>query len=281
MKKIGIIGGSGLYEIPEITDLEEIAVETPYGKPSDVIMKGRLEDAELYFLPRHGRGHRFNPSNVPYTANIYALKSLGVRFVFSVSATGSLREAIEPTHLVIPDQLIDKTKGRANTFFDPIAVHVAFADPFCNELRKILVEEARAMGVTVHDGGTYVCMEGPLFSTRAESHLHRSWGASLIGMTALPETKLAREAEIAYAQIAIPTDYDCWHEEDVDIEMVLQNLSRNVSKAKELIARAVRRIPEDADWPSHHALDGALITAKEHITPEMRRKFDLFLGRFL
>lgn len=281
MKKIGIIGGSGLYEIEEITDLSPVEVDTPYGKPSDAIMKGTFGDAELYFLPRHGRGHRFNPTHVPYAANIWALKSLGVKWVISVSATGSLREEIEPTHLVIPDQLIDKTKSRANSLFDPIAVHVGFADPFCNQLRQILVEEGRAMGVTIHDGGTYVCMEGPLFSTRAESNLHRSWGASLIGMTALPETKFAREAELCYAQVAIPTDYDCWHEQDVEVEMVIQNLMSNLSKVKDLLKRVVGRIPEDADCSCRHALENALLTHKDHISKEHREKFSLFLDKYL
>lgn len=281
MKKIGIIGGSGLYDIEEVTDLTPIEVDTPYGKPSDAIMKGTLGDAELYFLPRHGKGHKFNPTQVPYAANIYALKSLGVKWIISVSATGSLREEIEPTHLVVPDQLIDKTKSRAHTLFDPIAVHVGFADPFCNKLRNIILEQGKKEGLTIHDGGIYVCMEGPLFSTRAESHLHRSWGASLIGMTALPETKFAREAEICYAQIAIPTDYDCWHEEDVEVEMVIQNLMNNISKAKSLLKRVVAEIPENDDCACQHALENALLTAKEHIQPADREKFSLFLDKYL
>ncbi len=280
MKRIGIIGGSGLYEIPEIKNLEPLHIDTPFGKPSDAIMKGQLGDAELYFLPRHGRGHRYNPTNVPYAANIHALKSLGVQWVISVSATGSLKEEIAPQHLVVPDQLIDKTKHRVNTFFDPIAVHVGFADPFCPSLRRVLVQEARNMGVTVHDGGTYVCMEGPLFSTRAESQLHRSWGASLIGMTALPEAKLAREAELCYAQVAIPTDYDCWHEQDVAIEMVLENLRKNLDTVKTLLQKVAKAIKNE-DCICQHALENALITSREHITPEMMQKFHLLLGKYV
>ncbi|MDP2952445.1 MAG: S-methyl-5'-thioadenosine phosphorylase, partial [Chloroflexota bacterium] len=236
--RIGVIGGSGLYEMEGLADIEEARVKTPFGDPSDTIVVGTLEGTRVAFLPRHGRGHRISPTRLPARANIYALKSLGVEWVISVSAVGSLKEEIRPLDLVVPDQLIDRTRSRVNSFFeDGPVVHVGFADPFCPVLSRSLYEAAREAGARVHRGGTYVVMEGPLFSTRAESDLYRSWGASVIGMTALPEAKLAREAEICYATLACATDYDCWREghESVTIEMVIANLTQNVATAKQIL----------------------------------------------
>ena len=217
--KIAVIGGSGLYDIEGLEDVQEHVIDTPFGSPSDAIRIGTLNGRRVAFLARHGRGHRYNPTEVPVAANIWALKSLGAFWVVSVSAVGSLKLEIEPRHFVIPDQIIDKTKNRYGTFFKDIAVHVGFSHPFHPDLAKILYESCVAEGVTVHDGGTYVCMEGPQFSTRAESELHRSWGASVIGMTAIPEAKLAREAELCYQTVALATDYDCWRESETPVSV--------------------------------------------------------------
>src|SRR5579863_7197014 len=247
--KIGVIGGSGLYRMEGMTDVEEVAVETPFGNPSDVITTGKVDGVPMAFLPRHGRGHRISPTEIPVRANIWALKSLGVEWVISVSAVGSLREHIAPRDLVIPDQLFDRTKSRVYTFYEGgLVVHCAFADPFCPTLSKLLLESARELGdVKVHEGGTYGCMEGPLFSTKAESHTYRSGGMDLIGMTALPEAKLAREAELCYATIACATDYDSWHEteESVTVEMVIGNLFANVSNAQRILQGVAPHIPAD------------------------------------
>ena len=245
--RIGIIGGTGLYQMEGLTNVDEVRVKTPFGDPSDAIILGDLEGARLAFLPRHGRGHRIMPGEIPARANIYALKSLGVESIISISAVGSLKEDVQPLDLVIPDQIIDRTKARPSTFFGQgIVAHVGFAHPFCANLSHILYASAREVGARVHDGGTYVVMEGPMFSTRAESELYRSWGASVIGMTALPEAKLAREAEICYATVACATDYDCWHDthEAVTIEMVVANLQKNVDTAKRIIRLAAGKIPE-------------------------------------
>ncbi len=285
---VGVIGGSGLYEIEGITDVREVVLETPFGAPSDAYICGRLEGADCVFLPRHGRGHRFTPSEVNYRANIWGLKKLGVRHVISVSAVGSLREAIVPGHLVFPDQFIDRTKERATTFFGGGCVgHIQFADPVENKLRAVLLASARAAGAMVHDGGTYVVMEGPAFSTRAESELHRSWGASVIGMTNLPEAKLAREAELAYATMALATDYDCWHEhhDDVSVEAVLAVIAKNVTLAKSVIRLAIRELAAlgEVTWPAHTALMGgaAVMTRTDLIPPEIRARLDLLLGKYL
>ena len=211
--KIGVIGGTGLYDIEGLTDIEEVNIETPFGKPSDAITIGKLEGISVAFLPRHGRGHRISPTELPVRANIYALKSLGAEHIIAVSSAGSFKQAIKPGHLLIPDQLIDRTRNRVNSFFsDGIVVHIPFAEPFCPVLSQIVYQAAQEAGASVHQGGTYVAMEGPAFSTRAESRLYRSWGADIIGMTALPEAKLAREAEICYAIIGCVTDYDSWQE---------------------------------------------------------------------
>jgi 5'-methylthioadenosine phosphorylase len=285
---IGVIGGSGLYRMEGMTDVEEVALQTPFGDPSDVITVGRVEGVSMAFLPRHGRGHRISPTEIPVRANIWALKSLGVEWVISVSAVGSLREHIAPRDLVIPDQLFDRTRSRVNSFFEGgIVVHCTFAEPFCSTLSKLLLDSARELGdVTVHEGGTYVCMEGPLFSTRAESQTYRSWGMDIIGMTALPEAKLAREAELCYATIACATDYDSWHEteESVTVEMVVSNLSANVANAQRILRAVARKIPADrsantCECPS--ALATAIMTDHSKIPPEAREKYSLLIGKYL
>ena len=285
---IGVIGGSGLYRMEGMTDIEEIAIQTPFGDPSDVITVGKVGEASMAFLPRHGRGHRISPTEIPVRANIWALKSLGVEWVISVSAVGSLREHIAPRDLVIPDQLFDRTKSRVNSFFEGgIVVHCTFADPFCPTLSKLLLEAGRELGdVTVHEGGTYACMEGPLFSTRAESHTYRSWGMDLIGMTALPEAKLAREAELCYATIACATDYDSWHEteESVTVEMVVNNLSANVANAQRILRAVAKKIPADrsanaCDCPS--SLATAILTDRNSIPAGLKEKYSLLIGKYL
>ena len=270
--RIGVIGGSGLYEMEGLVDVHEERLSTPFGEPSDAFVIGRWEgvrahdggEVELVFLPRHGRGHRLNPSEVPYRANIFGMKLLGVSWIASVSAVGSLREEIVPGHVVVVDQFIDRTRSRAGTFFeDGIVAHMAFADPVCPVMREYLAQAATEAGATVHDGGTYVCMEGPAFSTRAESHLYRSWGASVIGMTNLPEAKLAREAEISYATIAMATDYDCWHEGDhVTVDQVIAVVKANVALARRIITEAVPLVARhEGPAPQSDAMAGAIMTA--------------------
>ena len=286
--KIGVIGGSGLYRMEGMTEVEEVEIETPFGKPSDAITVGKVEGVSMAFLPRHGRGHRISPSELPARANIWALKSLGVEWVISVSAVGSLREHIAPRDLLIPDQLFDRTKSRVNSFFERgLVVHCTFAEPFCPTLSNLLVEAASELGdVKVHQGGAYVCMEGPLFSTRAESRAYRSWGMDIIGMTALPEAKLAREAELCYATIACITDYDCWHEseESVTVEMVINNLSANVTNAQRILRAVAQRIPADrsanaCECPS--ALATAIMTDRATISADVREKYGLLIGKYL
>lgn len=281
--RIGIIGGSGVYNLEGIEYHDEVDLWTPYGSPSDHIRLGRYEGRELAFLPRHGRTHKFNPTNVPYQANIYALKKLGVEWIIAVNAVGSLQLDMKPLDFVVPDQLIDRTQHRPGTFFDPIAVHVAFADPFCNPLRDLLVESARECGVTVHPSGTYVCMEGPLFSTRAESNLYRSWGAQLIGMTALPEAKLAREAEMCYAIVAAVTDYDCWHEQDVDIATVIEYLTKNAENLKKMIKTVVPKIPlnrEKNTCSCSEALKNAVLTQPQDFPKERKEAFQFLAAKY-
>lgn len=282
--KIGVIGGSGLYDMDGLTDVEEVVVKTPFGDPSDTIVVGSLEGIKVAFLPRHGKGHRISPSHLPAQANIYALKSLGVEWLISVSAVGSLKEEIQPLDLVIPDQLIDRTRSRVNTFFETgVVVHATFADPYCPVLSQILYEAAQETRARVHKGGTYLVMEGPLFSTKAESHLYRSWGASVIGMTALPEAKLAREAEMCYSTLACVTDYDCWHEaeESVTIEMVISNLLRNVATAKRILRTVVASIPERRECPCPTALQNAIITAPDRIPDQVRKDLSLLIGKYM
>ncbi len=286
--KIGVIGGSGLYRMEGMTEVEDIEVETPFGKPSDVITVGKVEGVSMAFLPRHGRGHRISPSELPVRANIWALKSLGVEWLISVSAVGSLREHIAPRDLVIPDQLFDRTKSRVNSFFEQgLVVHCTFAEPFCPTLSKLLLEAAGELGnVTVHSGGTYVCMEGPLFSTKAESRVYRSWGMDIIGMTALPEAKLAREAELCYSVIACATDYDCWHEseESVTVEMVINNLSANTANAQRLLRAVAHNIPVErsanaCECPT--ALATAILTDRASISAEIKEKYRLLTAKYL
>src|SRR6266536_2722707 len=281
---IGVIGGSGLYRMESMTDVEEVAVKTPFGDPSDAITIGKVEGVSMAFLPRHGRGHRIAPTEIPVRANIWALKSLGVEWVVSVSAVGSLREHIVPRDIVIPDQLFDRTKSRVNTFFEGgVVVHVTFAEPFCSTLHKLLLTSARELGdIKIHKGGTYVCIEGPLFSTKAESIGYRSWGMDIIGMTALPEAKLAREAELCYAMIACVTDYDCWHEseESVTVEMVVGNLSANVANAQRILRGIAGKIPTDRSANTcscPNALETAILTDSNKIPADVKEKYSLLI----
>jgi 5'-methylthioadenosine phosphorylase len=268
--------------------LEEVQMETPFGKPSDAIILGELETEagvrRVAFLPRHGRGHRYNPTNIPARANIWALKKLGVFWLVSVSAVGSLKKEIEPCHFVVPDQIIDRTRSRVNTFFDEMVVHCGFSHPFHPDLAKVLAACAREEGLTVHEGGTYVCMEGPLFSTIAESNMHRAWGASLIGMTALPEAKLAREAEMCYACLALATDYDVWNEQDhVDVSDIMNNLKNNSANAQRVLKRVAGRIPlgKESESEAYHALKYAIMTHPEHIPASTRQNLGLLLDKYL
>ena len=284
---IGFIGGSGLYDMEGLSNKREVEVETPYGSPSDSIVTGELDCVAVAFLPRHGRGHRISPSELPVRANIYAMKKLGVQRLISISAVGSLKEELKPLDLVIPDQIIDRTRERPATFFgDGLVAHVGFADPFCPNLRRQAVEAATGE-TNVHDGGTYVVMEGPQFSTRAESEMHRSWGASVIGMTALPEAKLAREAEICYVTLAFVTDYDVWHqsEEDVSVELVVQNLMQNVRTSQTIIRRMASSVPIDASRARScgcgRALENAIITSRDLIPPATRKRLGLLVDKYL
>lgn len=282
--KIAFIGGSGLYDIDGMENRQELTVETPFGDPSDAVVVGEVNGVEAAFLPRHGRGHRFSPSEIPVKANIYALKSLGVERVVSVSAVGSLKEHIKPLDLVVPDQIIDRTRRRSDTFFgDGIVAHVGFADPFCNELRRIAFESASLEDVDCHDGGTYLVIEGPQFSTRAESAVYRSWGANVIGMTALPEAKLAREAELCYTTLAFVTDYDVWHdtEEEVTVEMVIQNLTHNVATAQGIIRRMLAEIPDNRTCGCESALKNAVITSRESITKDAQNRLGILVNKYL
>ncbi len=282
--KIGIIGGSGLYEMDGLSDVREVVVETPFGPPSDAIVHGRLGATELFFLPRHGRGHRLLPSELPFRANLWALKHLGVERVIAVGAVGSLREEIAPGHLVVPDQFIDRTFGRSGTFFgNGIVAHVGFGDPVCPVLSESLVTSARRLGATVHAAGTYVCMEGPQFSTRAESELYRSWGASVIGMTNLQEAKLAREAELCFATLALATDYDCWKQDahEVAIGDVLAVLNANVAMAKHVVHDVVPTLPATPGCACARALEHAIITDRAKIPARIKRDLAPIIGRYV
>ena len=282
--KIGVIGGTGLYDIEGMTDIEDVNIDTPFGKPSDTITTGRLERIGIAFLSRHGKGHRISPTEVPYQANIYALKSLGVEWIIAVNSAGSFKKEIKPGDLVIPDQLIDRTRNRVNTFFDDgIVAHIPFAEPFCPKLSSILYQAAQEVGASVHQKGTYVTMEGPAFSTRAESRLYRSWGADIIGMTALPEAKLAREAEICYAIIGCVTDYDSWHErsQPVTVDIILGILYKNIDIAKKIIKLAASRIPGKRDCACATALETAIVTDPACIPAEQRKKLNLLIGKYI
>jgi 5'-methylthioadenosine phosphorylase len=282
-KVVGVIGGSGLYEMEGLEHIETLSLTTPFGAPSDSFVVGRLEGVKVAFLPRHGKGHRISPSSLNFRANIYGMKMLGVQSIIAVSAVGSMKESIHPGHMVIPDQFIDRTTGRIGTFFnDGIVGHVSFADPVCPVLSQILFESGKKAGATVHKGGTYICIEGPQFSTRAESKLYRSWGVDIIGMTNLPEAKLAREAEICYATIAFATDYDCWHETagDVSIGDVLRILAESTKIAKSAIRLAVKQIPEKRECVCADALKYAVITGKKSIPEKTKKDLELIIGKY-
>ncbi|MBV5260746.1 S-methyl-5'-thioadenosine phosphorylase [Synechococcus moorigangaii CMS01] len=286
--KIGIIGGSGLYKMEALQDVKEISIETPFGKPSDSLITGTLDGSPVVFLPRHGRNHHLLPTELPFRANIYALKSLGVEYIISASAVGSLQAHIKPVDMVIPDQFIDRTRHRTDTFFgDGIVAHIAFGDPVCPQLANLLGDAVASLnleGVDLHRGGTYICMEGPAFSTKAESNLYRSWDASIIGMTNLQEAKLAREAEIAYATLALVTDYDCWHpdHDSVTVEMVIGNLHKNATNAQQVIRTVVEKLaanpPQSA---AHDALKYAILTPLDQVPAATKEKLALLLNKYL
>ena len=285
--RVGVIGGSGLYAIAGLEDERELEVETPYGLPSDRLRIGRLEGVETVFLARHGRHHQFLPREVPYRANLWAMRSLGVRWLISVSAVGSLQASIQPRDMVVPDQFIDRTQQRPPTFFgEGCVAHVSLADPFCSRLSKLVSEAAEASlpkGQALHRGGTYLCMEGPAFSTRAESELYRSWGCSVVGMTNHTEARLAREAELAYASLSMVTDFDCWHQDHdaVTVEMVMGNLRANAMATEPILRTLMQRISaERPASPAHTALANALVTSKEVVPQETRRKLDLFTAPY-
>ena len=285
--QIGVIGGSGLYKMDALKNIEEIELETPFGKPSDTLIVGKLEDTTVAFLPRHNRNHTLLPSELPFRANIYAMKKLGVEYIISASAVGSLKEEVKPLDMVVPDQFIDRTKNRISTFFgEGIIAHIAFGDPICNNLARILADAIDSLNlpdVTLHRGGTYVCMEGPAFSTKAESNLYRSWGATVIGMTNLTEAKLAREAEIAYTTLALVTDYDCWHPEhdSVTVEMVVGNLQKNAVNAQKVIQETVKRVSQNPPKSeAHSALKNALFTPLDKAPANTKKKLEFILKKY-
>jgi 5'-methylthioadenosine phosphorylase len=282
--RIGIIGGSGLYDMAEVVDRTEVTLTTPFGDPSGPYVIGTLRGKRVAFLARHGAGHRLLPSELNFRANIYGMKQLGVEYILSASAVGSLKEELRPLDIVIPDQFIDRTKGRISTFFGQgLAAHVGFAHPFCSRLSAIALESGKAAGATVHEGGTYVCMEGPQFSTLAESRLYRSWGADIIGMTNLQEAKLAREAEICYSTIALVTDYDCWHpdHDSVTVEMIIANLTQNAKTAQAIIANAVDALPYERGCECATALKFALITRPDAVPAKTLVDLAPIVGRYL
>ena len=281
-----MIGGSGIYDLPGLQDRQEVVVDTPFGLPSDALITGTLAGVRMAFLPRHGRGHRLAPHELPFRANLHAMKQLGMECVVGISAVGSMKEHIEPGHLVLVDQFLDRTRGRTqeSTFFgDGCVAHAHFADPVWEPLRQLALQAARKAGATAHDGGTYVCMEGPLFSTRAESKLYRSWGVDVIGMTNLQEAKLAREAEIAYATVALVTDYDCWHETeaDVDVSAVIAVIRKNVDLARRVVGELAQLVASNPPISAAGCMQHAIMTAKEAIPPDARRRLDLLIGKYL
>jgi 5'-methylthioadenosine phosphorylase len=284
--EIGVIGGSGLYRMDGLTEITEVSVDTPFGKPSDDIIVGALDGTRVAFLARHGRGHRLMPTELPFRANIYALKTLGVEQIISASAVGSLQEQYAPTDIVIPDQFFDRTRGRVSTFFgDGLVAHITFAHPVCEELCDVLEEAGKTVeGLKLHRGGTYLCMEGPAFSTLAESRLYRQWGMDVIGMTNLQEAKLAREAEICYATLALVTDYDCWHPDHdaVTVEMVIEYLNKNAANAQQLIREGVRRVTAMRPFTCkcHSALKHAVLTHPEAVTPEAKQRLSAIVGKY-
>ena len=282
--RLGVIGGSGVYQMEGAEIVGEYDLETPFGRPSDRVVHARLGERTVFFLPRHGKGHRIMPSEINFRANIHALKQLDVTHVLAVSAVGIMKEHIAPGEMIVPDQLFDRTKGiRPSTFFgEGIVGHVSMADPFCDDLRRIALRAGRECGAAVHDGGTYVCMEGPQFSTRAESHFYRSLDAAVIGMTAIPEAMLAREAEMCYALLAMGTDYDCWHEEeeDVSVEAVIEIVHRNASLGNEIVKAVTALLPPDTDCECLHAARHAVITAPDAVTDEAKARLALLYGKY-
>jgi 5'-methylthioadenosine phosphorylase len=285
-RTLGVIGGSGIYDLPGLQDRQEVVVDTPFGLPSDALITGTLSGVRMAFLPRHGRGHRLAPHELPFRANLHAMKQLGMDCVVGISAVGSMKEHIEPGHLVLVDQFLDRTRGRTqeSTFFgDGCVAHAHFADPVWEPLRQLALQAARKAGATAHDGGTYVCMDGPLFSTRAESRLYRSWGVDVIGMTNLQEAKLAREAEIAYATVALVTDYDCWHETeaDVDVSAVIAVIRKNVDLARRVVAELAQLVASSPPISAAGCMQHAIMTTKEAIPPDARRRLDLLIGKYL
>jgi 5'-methylthioadenosine phosphorylase len=286
--KIGIIGGSGLYKMSALTDVEEMTIETPFGNPSDNLIVGKLGDSKVAFLARHGRNHHLTPSEVPYRANIYAMKQIGVEYLISASAVGSLQAEVKPLDFVLPDQFLDRTKSRQSTFFgEGIVGHIAFGDPVCHQLADVLAASIKGLNlpdVILHQGGTYICMEGPAFSTKAESNMYRMLGGKVIGMTNLPEAKLAREAEIAYATLAMATDYDCWHpdHDSVTIELVIANLQKNALNAQEVIKEAVKRLTANLFVSeAHSALKYAILTPMDKVPAATKQKLELLLKKYL
>lgn len=280
---LGVIGGSGLYDLDRLRGVERVRLETPFGEPSDEYVVGEIEGCRVAFLPRHGRGHRILPSELNFRANVHGMKQLGVQMLLSVGAVGSLREEIAPGHVVVPDQFIDRTFDRHATFFgDGVVAHVQLGDPVCGRLSAAVAQAARRVGGTVHVGGTYVCMEGPQFSTRAESELYRSWGASVIGMTNLQEAKLAREAELCFASLALCTDYDCWHKEQAEVEVgaILEVLKANAKLAASVVAGLAAALPE-GDCRCRHALEGAIVTDREAIPAAARERLRRIAGKYL
>jgi len=281
---IGIVGGSGFYNMAGMTDVRTMEIDTPFGKTSDPVVLGKMAGREIAFISRHGKGHRLNPTNVPVRANVFALKTLGVTHLLSISAVGSMREEIEPLHVVVPDQIIDRTMQRPRTFFDegPV-VHVEFARPYDPDFSDLLYHAARSAGGVVHRGGTYICIEGPQFSTLAESLLYRSWSVSVIGMTAMPEARLAREAEMCYATLAMATDYDSWHpdHDTVTVDLVVRNLGKNVQLARDIAATLIASMPDTYESPSAVALRNAIMTPPELVTTEVKERLKPLLGKYL
>ncbi len=281
---VGVIGGSGLYDMEGLKEVREVALSTPFGAPSDAYITGVLDGVRMVFLPRHGRGHRINPSEINFRANIWGLKNLGVTRVLSLSAVGSMREDVHPGDFVVIDQFIDRTRHRHDTFFEGgVVAHVMFAEPVCPDMRRVALEAARSIGVKVHDGGTYLNMEGPQFSTRAESKLYRSWGVDVIGMTNLQEAKLAREAELCYATVAMATDYDCWHEEHeaVTVEAIMAVMRANIGNAKKLVRAGATRVPSEHRCGCASALKYAIMTAHATIGAEARARLGLLVDKYL
>ena len=283
MDRVGIIGGSGLYQIDVLKDIKEVKVKTPFGDPSDSYMVGNLEGIEAVFLPRHGRGHKILPTELNYRANIYGMKKLGVERIVSVSAVGSFKKELKPLDIVLPDQFVDRTnQARKTTFFgEGVVAHISFAEPVCSDLRDLIYDAGKGLGVTIHNKGIYLNMEGPAFSTKGESCLYKSWGMDIIGMTNMAEARLAREAEICYATVAFITDYDCWHEEVVTIDMVIKNLTKNVETAKKLIKKIVPMLSGKRECNCKNALQYAIVTDKKLIPRHTKQKLDIIIGKYI